>query len=200
MCRIDYRISWQIFLAFLLVAFLTACGKTYMHNPGNPDADWERDSAQCDAYALANSPGPIYLAQSTPLGASGLVGMTPYFYNNYNNGAPTALQTDIANLNNSLGVLILRDRLYELCLKQLGWVEAPKEESEKPDSSAVARNNQYKLCLEEKAAGMSSEYPSFEELKPAIENICRERTGGFIKGLSAYYARQAIDIKDQISK
>lgn len=75
-------------------------------------------------------------------------------------------------------------------MKNLGWYEIDENEE-------IIKGNKrkaYELCIKERAWRMTDEYHDLESLTKAVENICNERNpGAYIKGLGAYYAREALE-------
>lgn len=177
----------------LAILFMTACAPTHYAND-NPNANWERDSNQCDAYALGNTPMPVYQAPQAPqttygsgmvYGSDGPINYT-YTQTTYQN----TMQTSLNNMNNSLAAMSRRQSLYEMCLKNLGWYEVLDSNDIRPKNI----NKSYEECIKEQAKVLPKQckYNTPDELTIVLEKICQKRTGGFVKNLASYYAHKEI--------
>lgn len=112
-------------ISLISCSFQIGCSNyQWVNNRSN--ANWNLESAQCEAYANGNAPNPAM--QSYDYGrsfsGSGIVGSTPYFYSG--TISPNYAHNMQAGLNNAANAFIAmgaRQNLYEQCLRSLGWYQ-----------------------------------------------------------------------------
>lgn len=177
----------------LLFFILVACAPKQYAND-NPTANWERDSNQCNSYALGNSPMPVYQAPEMPQTTygSGIISGSdgPISYTYTQTTYPNNMQSSLNYMNNSIAAANRKEALYEMCLKNLGWYEISDGVKNRPQNN----NKGYEICLEEYSTILPQQnsYNSVEVLIADLEKTCQQRTGGFIKNLASYYAHKVI--------
>lgn len=192
------------------VLVLWGCAATVYDN-ADPRADWDRDSLLCRGYAEGSTPMPqhVPVPQGRTETGYGMVNIgngpiLPYTYTQTYTPDPYAVAgAQLQNAGASWARIANIQLRYEQCLKTLGWYEVDTSaEKAKHAESERTKKKKHELytCLVIEAHNAAKTSDNFEEILQYSEEQCEKKTGYKERNMSAYFARQAIEVKEREKK